>query len=147
MGAAPSKRIEQVFKFGTITLLNKTDSVEEINNYFATVGERGVREIDYVPFKILDEKVIDTEMSFFNEITITRFLEIVSDMKTTKSSGIEDLNSCLVIKAMKIMPQVFVHICNRSLKEGIFPQDCKEARISVIPKKGDLRLLDNIRPM
>lgn len=95
------------------------DRVDEINNYFATVGERVVDEITFVPTQMLDERVIDTEMSYFNEITISRFLEIVSELKTTKSSGIEDLNSCLVIQAMKTIPHVFVHICNRSLREGI----------------------------
>lgn len=98
-------------------------TVEEINDYFASVGERVSSQIDHTPFRTLDEKVNDTEMSYFNQLTVSRFLEIVLELKISKSSGIPDLNSHLVIHAMKIIPEVFEHICNESLSEGIFPQD------------------------
>lgn len=74
-------------------------------------------------------------------------MKIVSELKISKSSGISGLNSRVVLTAMKTIPDVFVYLCNKSLREGIFPTDCKQARISIIPKKGDVRKMDNLRPI
>lgn len=80
-------------------------------------------------------------------INVEKFLEIVDELSYTKSSGVDDLNSRLIIDAMKGIPDIFVNICNKSLQSGIFPTSCEVARITVIPKKGDTRYLDNLRPI
>lgn len=48
---------------------------------------------------------------------------------------------------MRAIPEIFVKLCNRSLSTGIFPSHCKIARIKVIPKKGDLQKVDDLRPI
>lgn len=87
------------------------------------------------------------EKSVFKPINLTVFLEIVSELSYSKSSGIDNVDTKLIIDGMKGVPEVFLKVCNKSLESGIFPTSCKEARISVIPKKGDTRLLDNLRPI
>lgn len=42
---------------------------------------------------------------------------------------------------------VFVRFCNLSLRLGVFPSEFKIARLTIRPKKGDLRRLDNLRPI
>lgn len=146
IGTHSAPGIECVFKYGT-DMLGIKESVEEVNRYFAQVGERVSAEINSSTCEILDNEVVDTAMNFFNRLTVTRFLEILSELNLSKSSGIPELNSRLIINAMKTRPEVFVHICNASLNLGIFPEDCKRAQSSIIPKKGDKRILDNLRPI
>lgn len=80
-------------------------------------------------------------------MTVDSFLKIVSELKVSKSSGINGLNCQVMLLAMTTIPEIFVFICNKSLREGIFPSDCKQARISIIPKKGDTRNMDYLRPI
>lgn len=44
------------------------------------------------------------------------FLKIVTKLSYSKSSGIDELNSKLIIDAMRAIPEVFTKICNESLK-------------------------------
>lgn len=48
-------------------------------------------------------------------------LEIVKDIGSSKSSGIKDLNSKLVIDSIYSIPEVYVKICDMSLTKGEFP--------------------------
>lgn len=85
--------------------------------------------------------------SVFKPMNVTEFSEIVSELSYSKSSRIDNIDTRLIIDGMKGVPEVFVKVCNRSLESGTFPTSCKVARISVIPKKGDSRYLDNLRPL
>lgn len=146
-GNMQNRNIDTVFEFGTETLLGKRESVEEINKFFAGVGERVTSEIESVKFVQLDKKPTNENLSSFQIMTISKFLKIVKGLKCSKSSGITGINSRVMICSMVAVPSVFVHLCNMSLQSGIFPDEFKIARISIIPKKGDTRLLDNLRPI
>lgn len=49
-----------------------------------------------------------------------------------------------MLDAMQAIPQVFVKIINMSLRTGVFPDDMKIARIAIIPKKGNLKDVNNL---
>lgn len=83
----------------------------------------------------------------FKSIEVDEFLGIIKTFSYSKSSGVEELNTRLLLDAMKVMPVVFIKICNCSLSLGVFPTDCKVARLTIIPKKGDIHDLDNLRPI
>lgn len=141
-----NRKIEWVFKYGTDMILDEQGSVNEINLVFATVGEIIARELCSIPHLQLDPRE-EHDMCFFKEMTISNFLDIVGELKISKSIGISSINSRIIIDTFKAVPHVFVFICNYSLCEGVFPDEFKIARISVIPKKGDLRCIDNLRPI
>lgn len=58
-----------------------------------------------------------------------------------------DVNTSVMIKAMKAVPLIFTKLCNNSVITGKFPTCCKTAKITIIPKKGDTCILDNLRPI
>lgn len=89
----------------------------------------------------------DTEFSNFLPFDCNSFLETIKELNENKSSGIENINSKLILDAMKAIPHVFVRMLNMSLASGVFPDDWKTARICIIPKKGDLRNMNNLRPI
>lgn len=88
-------------RYGTNTLLEANDSVEEINIFFAGVGERVIVEIPDRPYHLLDQEVKDTGLNHSAPLTVSGFLKIVTELKISKSSGIKGLNSRVIIKAMK----------------------------------------------
>lgn len=146
IGKKSEAKIGKVFRHGADILCNEQESVEVINKFFATVGETVTRNQPVIDYKQLDERV-EIDMNNFKAMTVDSFLKIVGELSYAKSSGIDDLNSKLIIDAMKAIPEVYTKICNESFKSGTFPAACKVARISVIPKKGDTRVLDNLRPI
>lgn len=116
-----------------------------INNFFAKIGSSlsaNMREENI----ILGPECVN-EMTDFLLMNCSQFLEIVGDLKANKSSGIEDINSKLMLDFMRCKPDLFVKVINLSLTSGVFPTEWKIARICVIPKKGDIKNLDNLRPI
>lgn len=120
LGSNTSAPVENVFRHGTDILLNMEDRVEEINQFFAMVGERVAREIPYKPCILLDHEVLKQRLDHFTPLSIDGFLKIVSELKMLKSSGINGLNSRVIIKAMKTIPEVFVFMCKNHLVRESF---------------------------
>lgn len=146
LGSSPGQTVREVFRHGTDFLCTEEESVEVINNFFAGIGEMVIQNQNYVEYKQLDDK-LDDGLLEFKCMNVNDFLEIVKELKSNKSSGVKDLNTVFILDAMKVIPNIYVKICNKSLKDGKFPEVCKTARISIIPKKGDTRVLDNLRPI
>lgn len=86
-------------------------------------------------------------LSSFTRMSGVDFIEIIKSLSPSKSSGTDDLPTKLVLDAMEARPDIFVKICNTSLMNGVFPKQCKLARISVIPKKGNTKILDKLCPI
>lgn len=116
MGSRTNVAIDRVYKHGTDILLKEHDSICEINNFFARVGERVNQElidIPYVQKDAVDDQMNDLKM--FKKMTLKNFLELVESLSCSKSSGIDVINSKLMIAAMMAIPTVFLHFCNTSL--------------------------------
>lgn len=113
-------------------------------------GERAIGFLEncWTAYKEIDYDVRpDTEKWDSTPFTITSFLELVNDMSYDKSSRHEDLNSRLLLDTMWGIPHVFVKICNCSFRTGEFPESWKLAQHTIIPKKGDLRDMENLCPI
>lgn len=146
IGRPMSKVIDQVFLYGTDILCEELDTANIINEFFSSVGERVSSDLGHLPDVQLDEKP-DCELGNFPLLRVSDFMDIVSELKVSKPSGISDINSLCVIDSMLALPVLYTKLCNSSLIDGKFPTACKIAQISIIPKKGDCRLLDNLRPI
>ena len=77
-------------------------------------------------------------------ITNHELNEALQTIKTKKSSGYDDVWSSDVIKY--ILPSVFEtlrHIFNLLIEKGIFPDQLKIVKVTLLFKKGDNSLMDN----
>lgn len=146
LGQKTGKKIDQVYLYGTNILCNEEDTANIINEFFATVGERVSDELGFVPTNQLDSQN-DDDLCDFPLMSTDTFLKIISELKSSKPSGITDINSSVFIDSMFAIPNVYTKLCNYSLSSGKFPSECKLARISIIPKKGDTSCMDNLRPI
>lgn len=95
LGTTSTPSIDGVLEYGTNRLLDLNTSVEEIYKYFASIGEGVSRETDNLSHEILDEEVTETEMNYFNRLSVSRFLEIVSELKLSINQ-VGFLNSIVV---------------------------------------------------
>lgn len=89
LGQKNCSEVERVYKAGTTDLLNPTDSVNEVNEFFARVGDR-ITFTEDVPYEQYNERTQCTleHFTLFNESTL---LDTLKEFNVHKSSGIKDL--------------------------------------------------------
>lgn len=117
-----------------------------MNKFFATVADRITASTDCGAYQQLDPPEVET-LNNFSNFTVDGLLEILGELSINKSSGIDGLPTSIIFDAIRAKPDIFVKICNKSLETGVFLNHCKLARIKIIPKKGDIRMLDNLHPI
>lgn len=83
--------IERVYRVGTSVLLDPLDSVNEVNDFFAHVGERIKFEED-VPYVQYDTRSLKT-LENFTPISESTLMEILKEFSLHKSSGIKDIST------------------------------------------------------
>lgn len=146
LGQDPHQIINQVYHYETKDLCTEMECADVINNFFATVGERISEKMINIEYTQLDAES-DVFFEDFPLMKVDDFLKIVSELKPSKPSGIPDINTRVIIESMKAIPLLFTKLCNLSLTLGKFPTTCKRAKITILPKKGDIHCLDNLRPI
>ena len=84
-----------------------------------------------------------------NRITLTP-LEVESILKTLKpgkASGPNGLSNRVLKELSNELSSPFCSLFNQSLHSGVFPASYKDAHVSPVPKKGDLSIISNHRPI
>ena len=84
---------------------------------------------------------------FFNPTNIQEILEIVRSLKSSKSSGYDELSVSLLKQIIHFIASLLSHIFNFSLSQGVFPDPLKVAKIIPIYKKDDHSKISNCRPI
>ena len=90
---------------------------------------------------------IPQDPCLFNELTQTQVFEQAKRLNTNKSSGMPDISAAIVKISLKTLNAEFTHLLNTSLATNKFPDDWKKATVTPIPKKGNLQLVNNYRPI
>ena len=90
---------------------------------------------------------IDPEPLKLEHITQARVKSLIKQLKTSKSSGIEDMKTFLVKDALLSLTYQLTWMMNNSIESGTFPKGLKEATVVPIPKNGNLNEVGNYRPI
>ena len=106
------------------------------SEFFSTIGENLAKDFPknnedfkkYLP----DPQV----QSMFIDINVYDILYAIKELKNSKSIGPDGLNSYIIKQSGETIIPPLLHIFNSSLKNGIFPDKLKIARIVPIFKKG-----------
>ena len=72
---------------------------------------------------------------------------VLKTLATDKALGPDGLNNRVLKELANEISEPFCSLFNYSLRTGSFPRHWKEANVSAAPKKGDLSLLSNYRPI
>jgi len=86
-------------------------------------------------------RTLDSALSF-QELT-----EAVTQMSTGRSPGIDGLPVDFYKAFWKIIGRDFYEVVQKCFNDKLLPKSCQRAVLALLPKKGDLSLLKNWRPV
>ena len=83
----------------------------------------------------------------FEELNFDEFEEAFKSLKRNKAAGFDDLSSNIIIDAYNSLKNVLFHVFKFSIKQGIFPDSLKIAKVTSIFKSGAKDNVTNYRPI
>ena len=84
---------------------------------------------------------------FLEPASVEEVSKTILKLKSKNSSGYDDISNNLLKELHPIIIVPFTEIANRSLQEGIFPEDMKRADIIPLYKSKERYLTTNYRPI
>ena len=139
--------------------IEKENIANFINDYFVNVGNVNLpgENSSVGPYENTEgNHELDVGNSFSDDcpnlenccnLTVTQVYRIVKDINVSKSSGLNNVSSCVVKEAfLSLVPEV-TFMFNLLLTSTIFPAEWKKALVVTIPKTGDLTQVHNFRPI
>ena len=118
-----------------------------MNEYFINIGKELASKLPDSHFDYNINGVCNLQLSVFNEFTNEILFKILKETSLTKSSGLDEISTRLLVDAFYAIPDILVKFFNFSLKNGQIPQCFKIAKVTPLPKKGNITLLNNLRPI
>ncbi|CAM2120302.1 unnamed protein product [Caretta caretta] len=80
-------------------------------------------------------------------LTLAEFSEALHRMPTNKSPGMERLTVEFYRVFWDVLAPDLVTVWAKSLESRVLPLSCRQTMLALLPKKGDLRDLQNCRPI
>ena len=129
---------------------NKTKIATEFNSYFSKVAENLVKQIPACKWrkgfnKYLKNKIQNSFM--FKPTSPKEISKLLKSMAGKFSSGWDNIPQKIIKSSPYNIIFALSHIFNLSLKEGIFPDKMKIAKVIPIFKKGLKTSVENYRPI
>ena len=83
---------------------------------------------------------------FINDATQNELCKVANNFHSKASADVNSISMCMVKNVFQCIIHPFQHICNLSLRIGIFPDNMKIAKIIPLFKTGDDSEFTNYRP-
>ena len=132
-------------------ILTSSDEIaESMNQYFCSIGQKLSEKIPHAENPLLhgDFSLNKNSTRFqFRAITPADIMKARQKFKVSKSFGIDGISSYFLKIGMPVLAPVLSTIFNRSISEGIFPNNWKVARVAPIYKEGPTENRSNYRPV
>ena len=117
----------------TKEILPKHLQAQEINSFFANIGENLARNFKGKPLT-LGPPAPDTELLNIREITQMEVIKLIDTISVSKSSGLDNVSSRVIKDFLSLASKEVTALYNRILRSGIFPDKWKIATVTPIPK-------------
>ena len=127
---------------------NSSAIANEFNNHFANISTNVCTNNKRVNNRLNSHgvNVSDSKFKFLN-VSQSYVLKQVMSMKTKKSVGLDGISMYILKESILEMIEPFTFLINKSLSEGIVPDNWKVAKVIPIHKKGDKLDYNNYRPI
>ena len=115
-------------KVNNIKYLMGKDISNQFGKYFSSVGKEFTLKIEEPKTPLqnyLDKIQINPECMFFEPASLQEVSNIIQSLKPKNSSGYDDISNKLVKELHPVILKPLTEVINRSLQEGIFPDDMK----------------------
>ena len=118
------------------------------NDFFTELPKKLHRKLPNTPktFKAFLSKR-NMNSFFLNPTSLSEVWKIIVSMQRKSSTGFDKVSSLMLKELPENILICLVHIFNMSFAKGEFIEEFKIAKIIPIPKKGDLSLMKNYRPI
>ena len=124
--------------------------------FFQKVEKLKAKTSPYVPRAIsyterfMRNRGYDEEVGghfYFSAVDWEVVMHIISNLQNTSSTGVDDIGTEVVKKFKNCLSPIIQHIVNLCLTKSIYPEQWKVGIISPIPKRDDLSMASNWRPI
>lgn len=124
------------------------DVANAFNDYFTNIGPNLASKIPKSNISFTKFMPNPPLCSFgLLPTSVQEVTKITNDLKTSTSSGSDDINSAIVKLSIAAIAAPLTNIINSSFSTGIFPNQLKIAKITPIYKSGDKSNINNYRPI
>jgi Reverse transcriptase (RNA-dependent DNA polymerase) len=124
------------------------DVANAFNDYFINIGPNLASKIPKtnVPFT---KFMPNPPLCSFGILptSVQEITKITNDLKTSGSSGSDDINSAIVKLSLTAIAAPLTNIINSSFSTGVVPNQLKIAKVIPIYKSGDKTKINNYRPI
>ena len=139
-----SLKVDNLIKYDSDSITNS------FNEFFSSVGENLAKQQTCNPSELKEYlrrlNQYDTSM-FLPPTTIHEILALIKNLPNKRSSGYDNISN-LLLKALSVHITVPLEIIfNKSIEEGVFPENMKEADIVPLYKSKDKHECFNYRPI
>ena len=148
LGRQSSRKVVSEVLVDNNKLTNKGDIANAFNDYFSNIGSRlaenftySTNYLDYLSSLPRSSTTFD-----FVPITVVTLKSIIDSLKSS-SPGHDEIPIKIYTDNFDLLGPEICLICNESLKQGVFPQQLKTAKVVPIFKAGDTKLTSNYRPI
>ena len=130
------------------TITGDKNIAETLNSFFVNVGPSLSEKLPESQNNYADYLQYYAHNAFtFDEVSENDTLKLLCNLKDSKSTGPHKINARLVKDSAEVICPTLTKLFNRSLRQGIFPEDLKNATVSPIYKNGDKSDCSNYRPI
>ena len=126
---------------------DKNAIAEEFDAFFTNIGQNLANKIPQIS-TTFDQYFtpVDTQINH-HDFTLKEFETAYKSLKRNKASGIDDINSNIVVVFFEELKTPLFYIFRASLREGVFPDEIKTAKVSPIFRGGNNLQVENYRPI
>ncbi|XP_065667552.1 uncharacterized protein LOC136087866 [Hydra vulgaris] len=138
----------KILKFKDNYVIEKELVAEALNKFFINIGPSLASKIESSQINF-DTYLVSNKTNIMpnDNLTEEELLCAVSSIKPQKSIGVDNISGNIIINSIKLITIPLLCIFNLSLKEGVFPEKIKIARVVPIFKSGNPSDVTNYRPI
>ena len=141
-------RIDKILYNGSVYFESK-DIATKMNDHFCTIGPKLKQKLPECEENSYKKFLLPNIMNSFylNDVLFEEVYKEIEKLNPRKSTGPDGIG----IKIVKLCPEIFAYnltkVYNKSISEGIYPDELKTARVLALYKKGSKSDPNNYRPI
>ena len=130
-----------------IDIYQQSEIAEKFNEFYVNVGKNLAEKIEPSSKHFKSYlKTCPNEMLEF-ELSSEELRKAFHSLKPNKSEGIDEIHVNIIKSIYEFVEEPLYFIFNHSLKQGIFPNDLKIAKVIPLYKKDEDDIVSNYRPV
>ena len=134
-------------KVNGVTITNPTELWHEFNDHIAAIGPRLSLNIYSPDGNVYQMYVTSTDQCFqLRPAAVNKVFSLLNKLNKSRATALDKISARLIRKCADLICIPICDIFNQSISLGIFPDDWKCARVTLLFKQGDREDLNKLSP-